>query len=272
MSLITPGYIEGEQTFCVKIDNIFSDKTGGKSHKHGLNVVCSARDGAPLALLQDNRYLRHVHMGAAGAVAVKYLTGRQGYHHVAFLGTGTLAYTMAQSSHHVHGFEQGYAYDVNKEHAQSFANTIHSELGYRVKVSDTAEEAVRNADVVFCQTPCDSPVFEASWLKPHATVIASASDRHEKNQLPLSVMKHCKLITDSTSLCAQRGELHTALRSGVLITRDVYGELGEVIAGVKTGRDAEDRVVVVDLAGTAAQDAAVAQYAWSVLSQLEVKG
>ena len=57
-------------------------------------------------------------------------------------------------------------------------------------------------------------------------------------------MKHCKLIADSTAMCAQRGELHSALRSGVLITRDVYGELGEVIAGVKTGRDCGGYVCV----------------------------
>lgn len=267
--MVIPGYIEGEQTFCVKIDNIFFDRDNKKRTKHGMNIVNSAKDGTPLAVLQDNRYLRHVHLGAAGAAAVKHLTGKQGYHHVAFLGTGTLATTMALSSHHVHGFEQAYAYDVDKERMQSFANNIHNQLGYRVKICDTAEEAVRNSDVVFCQTPSINPVLEALWLKPHATVIAAGSDRHEKNQLPMGVLKHSKLITDSTALCTQRGELHTALRNGVLITRDVYAELGEVIAGVKAGRDKDDRVIVVDLAGTGAQDAAVAQYAWSVLSQLK---
>jgi len=46
-------------------------------------------------------------------------------------------------------------------------------VGYPVEVCDTAEEAVRKGDVIFTQTPGSKPVLELSWLKPHATIIAS---------------------------------------------------------------------------------------------------
>lgn len=35
-----------------------------------------------------------------------------------------------------------------------------------------AEEAVRNADVIFTQTPASKQVLKLEWLKPHATIIA----------------------------------------------------------------------------------------------------
>ena len=47
------------------------------------------------------------------------------------------------------------------------------ELGYPVKVCQTAEEAVRGADVIFTQTTGASTVLELDWLKTHATIIAS---------------------------------------------------------------------------------------------------
>ena len=47
---------------------------------------------------------------------------------------------------------------------------------------------------------------------------------------------------------------------------DVYAELGEVTSGAKKGREG-DELVVVDLTGTGAQDAAIGQVAWDVLSK-----
>lgn len=79
--------------------------------------------------------------------------------------------------------------------------------GYRVLVCDSTEEAVRNADVVFTQTAAGHPVFETSWLRPQATVIASGADLPSKNELPLELLKNAKLVTDLTDQCAQVGEI-----------------------------------------------------------------
>ena len=48
---------------------------------------------------------------------------------------------------------------------------------------------------------------------------------------------------------------------------DVYAELGEVVNGDKPGREG-DELIVVDLTGTGAQDAAIGQVAWDKLSNL----
>jgi ornithine cyclodeaminase/alanine dehydrogenase-like protein (mu-crystallin family) len=46
---------------------------------------------------------------------------------------------------------------------------------------------------------------------------------------------------------------------------DVHAELGEVINGTKPGREG-DEIIVVDLTGTGAQDAAIGGVAWDILS------
>ena len=49
---------------------------------------------------------------------------------------------------------------------------------------------------------------------------------------------------------------------------DVYAEIGEVVSGLKKGREG-DELIVVDLTGTGAQDAAIGQVAWEVLQGLK---
>lgn len=204
--------------------------------------------------------------GGAGAVCVKYFASKK-HTKVAFIGAGVIAAAMARSTHIVHKFTEAYAFGLDTKYTQSFANEISSELGYPVNVCATAEEAVRNADVIFTQTPAAQTVLELGWLKPHATIIASGSDQPTKNEIPTDVMVKSKFVTDLTRQCARVGELRTALKEGAMKESDVYAELGEVVNGTKPGR-VGDELILVDLTGTGAQDAAIGQIAWETLRKL----
>lgn len=80
-------------------------------------------------------------------------------------------------------------------------------------------------------------------------------------------MAASKFISDLTRQCARVGELRTAIKEGLLTEESVYAEIGEVVNGTKKGREG-DELIVVDLTGTGAQDAAIGQVAWEVLSKL----
>jgi ornithine cyclodeaminase/alanine dehydrogenase-like protein (mu-crystallin family) len=47
---------------------------------------------------------------------------------------------------------------------------------------------------------------------------------------------------------------------------DVHAELGQLVNGTKPGREAEDELIVCDLTGTGAQDAAIGGVAWRLMS------
>ena len=44
-----------------------------------------------------------------------------------------------------------------------------------------------------------------------------------------------------------------------MTTEEVYAELGEIVNGSKPGREDHEELIVVDLTGTGAQDAAIGQ-------------
>ena len=60
--------------------------------------------------------------------------------------------------------------------------------------------------------------------------------------------------------------MNICIMTGVMTEKDVYAELGEVVNGTKKGREGNE-LIVVDLTGTGAQDAAIGQLAWDVLSK-----
>lgn len=231
----------------------------------GVFIVCCANTGAPLGIFQENRYLTDLRTGAAGAIAVKHCASKE-HENVVFIGTGAIAQAMAENTHCVHKFKRGYAFGLDPLQAERFANITSMKLGYPIQVCNSAEEAVRNGDVVFTQTTASAQVLRLDWLRPHATIIASGSDQSTKNEIPPDVMAKAKMICDLKRQCARVGELRTALQAKVMTEEDVYAELGEVVNGTKPGRVGRE-LILVDLTGTGAQDAAIGQVAWDTLSR-----
>ena len=114
------------------------------------------------------------------------------------------------------------------------------------------------------QTPGSTTCLEKSWLKPHATIICSGSDQPTKQEIPTDVLKASKYVSDLTKQTSKVGELRSAIADGSMTEADVYAEIGEVCNGSKPGREGKE-LIVVDLTGTGAQDAAIGQVAWDKL-------
>jgi ornithine cyclodeaminase/alanine dehydrogenase-like protein (mu-crystallin family) len=262
---IKGGYIEGAPTWTVKLAMVsfYNNVKKGLPAGSGVFVVCDATNGGPKAVLHENRYLTDLRTGAAGAVAVKHLAVK-GAKSVAFIGTGVIAEAMARATATVHGFEEAFAFARSPQKSSAFCDKMSAELGYPFHACATAEEAVRNADVVFTQTPGGEWVLEEDWLRPHATIVASGTDQPTKNELPPSVMSKAKFVTDITAQCSRVGELRSAIAAGVMTADDVHAEIGQIINGEKPGRTGSE-LIVCDLTGTGAQDAAIGSHVLKVL-------
>ena len=109
------------------------------------------------------------------------------------------------------------------------------------------------------------PILEADWVEAHATVVAVGSDGGEKRELSAGLMGRAdKIVVDSISQCVRLGELHHAVEDGAVAAESVHGELGEVLTNAKPGREGGE-LIVCDLTGLGAQDAAIAEEAWRVV-------
>ena len=141
---------------------------------------------------------------------------------------------------------------------------MEAELGVPFEAIDTAAEMCKGSDVIYTQTPGGTTCLEKSWLKPHATIICSGSDQPTKQEIPTDVLSASKYVSDLSKQTSKVGELRSALADGTMKMEDVYAELGEICNGSKPGREGTE-LIVCDLTGTGAQDAAIGQVAWDKL-------
>jgi len=97
--------------------------------------------------------------------------------------------------------------------------------------------------------------------------VAVGADGPEKQELAVEVLARAgKVVVDSREQCLRLGETHHAVDAGVLAPGDIHGELGEVLQGSRPGREG-DELVVCDLTGVGAQDAALAGVVWKMVAK-----
>ena len=73
------------------------------------------------------------------------------------------------------------------------------------------------------------------------------------------------VVADSISQCLLRGEIHHAIKSGLLKEETVV-ELGNVIANRDLQRSSDEQITVADLTGVAVQDIQISKAVYKALS------
>ena len=265
--ILEGGYVSGAPTFTVKLAcvSFYKNLENGLPAGSGVFCVVDAVTGAPLGIFQENRFMTDLRTGAAGAVALKYTTAPDTDLTIGFIGAGAIARNMARAAKEVRPNFQGVAFGL--EGAPEFCADMSAELGVDFTVASSAQELCGMCNVIYTQTPGGSTVLEKEWLTvPGTTIIASGSDQPTKQEIPNDVLQSSKYIADLINQTSKVGELRGPIQAGVMTTDDVYCELGELVNG-KPGREG-DELIVVDLTGTGAQDAAIGQVGWEKLSQL----
>jgi len=76
------------------------------------------------------------------------------------------------------------------------------------------------------------------------------------------------VVADSISQCLLRGEIHQALKAGVLEKERIV-ELGNVIVNPDLQRTSEEQITIADLTGVAVQDIQIAKAVYQALKLKE---
>ena len=76
-------------------------------------------------------------------------------------------------------------------------------------------------------------------------------------------MQRAKIVIDDWEQASHSGEINVPLLREKIITKDdVFGEIGEIVAGLKPDRISEDEITVFTSTGLAVQDAVTARIAY----------
>lgn len=260
-------YLQGESVFAVKFaSGFYGNPERGLPVGAGLVLVFDATTGFPLALFQDNAYLTEIRTGGAGALAVRLLAPDRPLT-VAVIGAGSQARYQLRAINQVRKIRELRAWSPLPEEVAAYVEEMASTLGAPVSGASTPREAVEGADLVITVTPSREPLLELGWLAKGATVVAVGSDGPGKQELAADILgAPAKVVVDSRAQCVRLGETQHAVSGGILAPEDIHAELGEVLLGMRPGREG-DELIVCDLTGVGAQDAAMAGVVWDLLNE-----
>lgn len=241
-----PGYLMDKGYVGVKLGCYYPGNTSRNIPTHLASILLSdARNGMPLAVL-DGLVITTMRTGAAGGAAAKHLA-RKDSKTVGVLGTGTQGKIQLLALKDLFKLKAAKAYSPDKGRRAAYAKEMTKEMGIPVKAVGSAEEAVRDADIVIAATPSKIPVVKDSWIGEGVHINGIGADGLGKKELEGKTYKRSKLVTDKLSV---------AMTKGLFEESDVYAELGEVVSGKKKGRETSGELTIFDSTGIGIQDVA----------------
>ena len=251
---ILPGYAGPVDACGVKVLGDFH-----KNYEHGVPSEISTLllmrpdTGAPYAIINSTA-ITWMRTGAVTAVGAKYLA-RHRPRVLANIGArGSSWYNVAMLDL-LFDFEEIRVTSRRPESRERFGAVMSERLGKTVLVKDNAAETVRDADIIVDASRLmehevlvpDSAVRPGALLQPYGAVLSV------EPSLPYSADK---FIVDDWNQCVKSGygQFADLINAGDLRAEHLYAEIGEVVAGIKPGRENESERIVFWHKGYAISD------------------
>lgn len=219
-----------------KLVTFYPENTGLPTH-HAIIQLFRPETGEPLVTM-DGRLITEMRTAAVSAVATDLLARRE-VGVLAILGSGVQAQSHLEALRIVRQFREVRVW--SPRNAGEFAKK------FGVSAVASAEEAVRSADVVVVATAATSPVLKGAWLSPGTHINAVGATRPNWRELDDEVLRRSRIYVESREAASQES-------GDVIAAGKILSELGEVIAGSKSGREADDEITLYKSVGVAIED------------------
>ena len=217
-------------------------------------VLMDPTSGKPIAIMEGAR-LTALRTAAASAVAAEALAPKAS-RTLGILGSGVLARSHTQMLRIVRPIETVKVWSPTRANAQACA----AEIGGQA--CDSAEEVVRDADIVCTVTNAQTPVLLGRWLKPGAFVAAVGAPRPTWRELDDDAMTNLIVADQREAAEKESGDI-------ILSGASIYAEIGEILSG-RIARPQEGATVVFKSLGLAIEDAVAAALVFQA-SQTQVE-
>src|SRR5438128_2126604 len=215
----------------------------------GLVILHDGQTGAPKAIMNASA-ITAIRTAAVSAVATKLLA-RDDAHVLAILGAGVQGQSHLEAIPLVRKIDEVRIFSRTRSKAERFKSA---------RITNSAEEAVRGADIIVTATSSKEPVVKRDWIKPGAHINAVGSSVKTSREIDTETMKAASLFIDRRE--------STLNESGDYLMADVGpnhipAEIGEILIGKAKGRTSKDEITLFKSLGLAIEDLASAQFLFS---------
>ncbi|MGH7773252.1 MAG: ornithine cyclodeaminase family protein [Candidatus Binatia bacterium] len=221
-------------------------------------LILTDREGGEVLAIMDEDWCHAVRSGAAATVACRILA-RKGCSILAMLGAGDTARATLPVMAKTFQLAEVRVASRTPESREAYARELGEQLGLRIRPVDTAEEALKGADIVISATTTSQPFVREEWLADGVFVYSIGKHQEMENAV---YKKVDKFVVDSWEHCKKKSDLDRMLKEKFLTANDLYAELPDLIAGRKPGRESDRERILMRAIGLVNQDIAIADWVY----------
>ena len=219
-------------------------------------LLLDPANGIPRALL-DASGITDMRTGAITALGAKYLA-REGSKVLGHIGARGTAYWNVRLLDRLFDFDEIRVHSRRPESRNGFAERLSQDLGKPVVATEDWQTCVEGADIVVEASRLNepTPLLRTEWIKPGALVMPYGT----MSAVELSLTDIMgKLVVDDWGQCkgGKFGALRAHVEAGKLSEQTLHAELGQIVAGLKPGRENEAETILFWHRGLSLSDIAL---------------
>ena len=219
-------------------------------------MLFNPRNGVPKAILDASR-ITDMRTGAVTAVGAKYLA-RKNSKILGHIGARGTAYWNVRLMDRIFDFDEIRVHSRRVESREAFAEKLRQDLGKPVIVTEDWQSCVEGADIVVEASRLNqpTPMLKTAWIKPGALVMPYGTMSAVELSLT-DIMS--KLVVDDWGQCkgGKFGSLRAHVEAGKLSEKTLHAEMGQIVAGLKPGRERDDETILFWHRGLSLSDIAL---------------
>lgn len=234
----------------------------------GTTILSELEHGHTLSIM-DSGYLTEIRTAAVGATAAKYLAIKDA-NSIGFIGAGQQARRHLDLVKCVRpSLKKCYVSSRTEATVGAFIEEekdLHPDMEFVNCVNDY-EAAVKDADIIVTAISGQEDILKARWIKPGAFYIHVAGWEDEY-AVP---KKAAKIVCDDWECIKHRTQTISRMyKNGLLKDDNIYGNLDEIVTGIKQGRENNNEFIYFCSVGLAFIDVSFAKYVYEKSKFLEM--
>lgn len=222
----------------------------------GLLCLFDPKNGAPTAVIDASR-LTEMRTGAVTAVGAKYLAKKdaKSLGHIGARGSAAWNVRLLDK---LFDFEEIRVHSRRAESREAFAERLSAELGKAVIATPDWRSCVVGADIVVeaSRLSAPEPLLKTEWIEPGALVVPYGTMSAVELSLT-DIMS--KIVVDDWGQCraGRFGALRAHVEAGKLSEDNLHAELGQIVAGLRPGRERQEETILFWHRGLSLSDIAL---------------
>jgi ornithine cyclodeaminase len=255
---VMPAYMPQPARLGAKLVTVFNGNEARGLPSHLATIVLLDPDTGGLQAILDGRYITEARTAAVSAVSARHLA-RAEASTLALIGSGVQARSHLEAMAAVRTLTDIRVWSPRQASRERFVGEMAPHAAGRLRATDTAEAAVRGADIVVLVTSSPTPVLDGAWVAEGAHVISVGACRPDQREMDPALVARARFYVDSRAAAVvESGDVVLGVKEGRFTESHIAGEIGEVVLGRAPSRTSADEVTIFKSLGMAVEDVVAA--------------